>query len=115
MTSLAFVPAGAESVLETEEDDDMTPVGLISKSIKLGPAGQGLPHGSPKRFSSIAGTESMKVPESSSQTEEFAEDGMTKVLAAIANLSGIMESMKMEMKADANEVKRSYEQSQFKD
>ena len=31
MASLAIVLAGTQSVFETEEDDDMTPVGSISK------------------------------------------------------------------------------------
>ena len=48
MANLATVPVGTPSLFD-DEDDDLTLVGHVSKFIKLGPEGEGLPQGSPTK------------------------------------------------------------------
>ena len=86
LAGLALASGAAQSVL-TEEDDDVTAVGHVAKSSKLGVVGDGSAKGSPKRIDSAVKTAAdwlVKHPVSFSQSEKITDVANGKIMAARA-------------------------------
>ena len=110
-----FGVGATQPVFVTAPDDDMTPVGHVSKSIKLGAEDNELPEGGPKRVDSAEKTTEdapVKHPVSCSKSKKISEDANGKLLAAMAGLfdsmraTGTVDNLGSKMEVNVEEFQR---------